>query len=940
MRGELIALDLETTGLDAGADAIIEIGAVRLIDGQVVDEYATLINPDRPLPDYITFLTGITDQDFQARPSTATQPARPPAPRIIEVIPAIRAFVGSAPIIGHNIAFDLAFLQRLGLFQSNLSLDTLDLAPVLLPRAPRYNLSSLCQFANIQLDEAHRALEDARAAGLLYWALWQRALELPPETLREIIHASTGFDWTSRRVFEAALDEHGLDTAPPQLMPLNIFSPAPAAPPLVPNNTRQLLPIADLTAMMNSEGALAQQIPGYQQRYQQIEMLHAVAEAFNGTKHALIEAGSGSGKSIAYLLPAARWGQLNAERVVISTNTSTLQEQLLLKDIPTVNAALDQPISAALLKDREYYLCPRRLEAARQRGPESLDELRVLAKVLVWLLESSSGDKGELSLRGGAEHAAWARLSAADGGCSAETCEGVMGGACPFHRARKAAESAQLLIINHALLVSDSMDDNPIMPAYRHLIIEEAHQLEDATTSTLSLRIDETALRRRLSELGTKRRGLLGTLLANATPVIPAKHLTQFTAFVDTVSEAAAGMEAGIRSLFIDFRNIFKRLTNDSRGGDYAAQVRLTPELYAKGTLGAAQNTWSELDEYFAAIHDRLLYLIQGLARLKQYAIPDFDNLVSSLSSFAEFLSKTRGALNAIIREPDNNTIYWINSGQNLEYLSLNTAPLNVGTHIKQNIWDKKDTVILTSATLRANGSFDYIRHRLAADHFSTTEIASPFDYRSSTLLYIPNDMADPNERTAYQQMVERGIIELAAALGGRLLVLFTSYTQLRQTAQTITPRLSLGDIKVYDQTEASSRQNLLDTFKSTNRAVLLGTKSFWEGVDIPGDSLSGLIITKLPFSVPNEPVFAARAETYDDAFNNYNLPDAILRFRQGFSRLIRSETDRGVVALFDRRIMSKKYGQEFLEALPDCTVQYGALEALPKAARKWLNLG
>lgn len=940
MRGELVALDLETTGLDASADVIIEIGAVRLRDGQIVDEYTTLINPDRPLPDYITFLTGITDQDFQERPATATHPARPAAPRIIEVIPAVRAFVGHAPIIGHNISFDLAFLQRLGLFQTNLALDTLDLAPVLLPRAPRYNLSALCQFVNIQLDEAHRALEDARAAALLYWALWQRALALPADTLREIVHASAGLNWSSRRVFEAALDERGLDTSAPMLAPLKVFKPGPPSPPLTPAEARQPLVLADLTATMSSDGALAQHIPGYEQRHQQVEMLHTVAAAFNNAEQIMIEAGSGSGRSLAYLLPAARWAQINGERVVIATDTPSLQEQLLHRDIPALSAALDQPVKAALLQERDAYLCPRRLEAARRRKPETLDEFRILAKILIWLLESDSGEKSEILLRGGTEHGIWSRFSAADAGCNSTTCESAMAGVCPFHKARRAADSAHLVVISHALLVADSLAEDPVIPSYRHLIIEDAHHLEDAATDALSLRLDEPSLRRRLGELGTKRRGLLGALLANIQPAIPAKHIAQFTTFVDTLSEAAAGMDAGIHTLFDHFRDIFRRLADNSWSGDYALQVRISPEARAKGLLSAAQSTWQELDEYFATMHDRLRYLIQSLPRLKQYKLADFDELVSSLAAFARYLAETRTALNGIIRDPDKNTIYWINSGQNLEYLSLNAAPLHVGVYLRERLWKTKQAVVMTSATLRTNSSFDYVRQRLAADNFTTAEIASPYDYRAAALLYIPNDMADPNERSAYQQMVERGIVELAAALGGRLLVLFTSYAQLRQTAQAITPLLSLGEITVYDQSESSSRQNLLDTFKSGERAVLLGTKSFWEGVDIPGSALSGLVITRLPFSVPNDPIFAARAETYDDAFNNYNLPDAILRFRQGFGRLIRTQTDRGVVAIFDRRIISKKYGQEFLNALPDCTVQYGALEALPKAARKWLNLG
>jgi DNA polymerase-3 subunit epsilon/ATP-dependent DNA helicase DinG len=257
---------------------------------------------------------------------------------------------------------------------------------------------------------------------------------------------------------------------------------------------------------------------------------------------------------------------------------------------------------------------------------------------------------------------------------------------------------------------------------------------------------------------------------------------------------------------------------------------------------------------------------------------------------------------------------------------------------VEEYLWQSKESVVMTSATLQTNRSFDYIRERLNAQQIETVEVGSPFNYHDSTLIYIPNDMPDPNDRHHYQQALERGLIELAAALNGRVLGLFTSYAQLRQTAQAITPRLALGNITVYDQSDGSSRQSLLDGFKTNERAVLLGTRSFWEGVDIPGESLSALVITRLPFAVPTDPVFAARAETYTDSFNNYTLPDAILRFRQGFGRLIRTRTDRGIVAIFDSRVLTKSYGASFLEALPDCTRKSGGLSTLPEIARDWLK--
>jgi DNA polymerase-3 subunit epsilon/ATP-dependent DNA helicase DinG len=244
----------------------------------------------------------------------------------------------------------------------------------------------------------------------------------------------------------------------------------------------------------------------------------------------------------------------------------------------------------------------------------------------------------------------------------------------------------------------------------------------------------------------------------------------------------------------------------------------------------------------------------------------------------------------------------------------------------------------MTSATLRTDSGFDFIRERLHAQNIDTLSLGSPFNYKKSTLIYLPDDMPEPNDRHHYQKALERGLVSLADALNGRVLVLFTSYAQLRQTAEAIRPLLALGNITVYDQSDGSSRQALLDGFKSTEKAVLLGTKSFWEGVDIPGDSLSALVITRLPFAVPTEPIFAARSETFTDPFKEYALPDAILRFRQGFGRLIRTQNDRGVVAIFDRRILSKSYGESFLNALPECTVERGALKNLPEKAKAWID--
>jgi ATP-dependent DNA helicase DinG len=258
---------------------------------------------------------------------------------------------------------------------------------------------------------------------------------------------------------------------------------------------------------------------------------------------------------------------------------------------------------------------------------------------------------------------------------------------------------------------------------------------------------------------------------------------------------------------------------------------------------------------------------------------------------------------------------------------------------MERYLWYEKTAMIVTSATLTTAGEFDYLRERLNAHHAEELALGSPFDYENAALLYLVEDIPEPNDKQGYQRCVESGLINLCLATGGRALVLFTSYSQLRQTAYAIAPILSRQGIAVFEQGQGSSRHALLETFRDTQQAVLLGTRAFWEGVDVPGEALSVLVIIRLPFSVPSDPIVAARAETFEDPFRQFSLPEAILQFRQGFGRLIRSQSDRGVVAVFDSRILSKDYGRLFIDSLPPCTVRKGSLADLPRAAASWLNL-
>ncbi|GAB4570484.1 MAG: helicase C-terminal domain-containing protein [Anaerolineae bacterium] len=936
MDGEIIAIDLETTGLDPYNDAILEIGLARFKDGQIVDTYQTLVDPGREIPPYITSLTGIQQEDILD------------APRIDKVLPKIERFIGNAPILGHNVGFDVAFLRRYDMLYTNLQLDTYELASVLLPTAPRYNLNSLCQQLGVALDDAHRALADAIATGRVYWHLWERILQLPLTTLEEIVSASRGLTqtWKAGPVFQAALEARAR-TAMVEKQPStgqaetplggDLFKPlTEPLEPLRPNSSVRRLNEDKLAALLEPGGPMEQTLPGYEFRPEQVKMLRAVTEAFNNSHHLMVEAGTGTGKSIAYLVPAIKWALANNERVIISTHTINLQEQLLTKDIPLLQQVLGLDFKAAVVKGRNNYLCPRRLASMRRRRPATVDELRVYAKVLIWLLESGTGDRGEINLRGAAEIGAWNRLSAEDDGCTLERCHTQMHDTCPFYRARRRAEAAHILIVNHALLLSDVAAGNRVLPNYEYVVLDEAHHLEAATTNGLSFRLDQVSLRRQLAELGNQRSGILGDLLSHARGAIPETHLTQLTEYVITVEDALKATDFHINNFFTVLLNFLEgeRLVRPS---NYVIQVRITDQVRNKPAFAQVQAAWDTLSQFTSGISTAMNRLAMALGRLSDYEIDDHEDIINNITSAARNMEEIHRELEAFTHQPDANQIYWVEVGQDRTRMSVHSAPLHVGRLIDEHLWRAKQSVVLTSATLQTAGSFDYIQERLQAYEVATLDVGSPFNYKDSTLLYLPTDMPEPSDRYRYQSAVEETIIQLAAATDGRLMGLFTSYTQLRETAQNIAPRLALGNIAVFDQSDGSSRQALLDGFKETEKAVLLGTRSFWEGVDIPGDDLSVLVIARLPFAVPSDPVFAARSETFENPFAEYAIPDAILRFRQGFGRLIRTKTDRGVIVILDRRIISKSYGRFFIDSLPECTVVRKPLEELVPETVAWL---
>jgi len=926
-----IAIDLETTGLQPERSDIIEVAAVTFADGVILDEWSSLVNPHTEIPEKIVRLTGINQEMVEG------------APDIFTVRANIKRILGQNVLVGHNVGFDLAFLRAQNMALGNHRIDTLVLASILLPYAGRYGLGALSRHLNLPgalEGQDHRALDDARRTAHLFFVLQERAQALDFAILNEIVQSGRQIRWPETIFFHDVLRVVGREAFGQKGQLSRLFKPAkPEGQILAPSDEYEQLDEESLAGMLLPDGNFGRLFPNYEYRPQQVEMVEAVTRAFNKGQHLLVEAGTGTGKSLAYLLPAAFWAYQNDRRVVVSTNTINLQDQLLLKDLPELQRLAPFELRAAVLKGKRNYLCTRLFQRLRHSGPGDEDEMALYARILVWLPGSQSGDAAEISLRTPGERLTWGSLNAENDVCSADKCaqEG-----CPLHFARRRAELAHILVVNHALLLADVASENRILPEYVDLIADEAHHLESAVTSALSFRVDKRLIESLLDEVTKPRVGLLADLVRRVEAALPAEYSQTIAGRVEELREAGQQSVGRLEEFFLTLDHFLSQFASGQ--ALYAEQVRFTQGIRSQPSYDELEISWDNFNQQLKTITKSLGKLNGNLADLSaSHDIEDGEDLWLALMSLTRSLEEIQKNMDDLLVNPSENRIYWAELYK--QRISLHAAPLHVGPLVEEHIFKTKETVILTSATLRTVGhsqdgkpSFDYLRERLHAQHADELAVGSPFDYQASTLLYLPTDIPEPNQ-PGYQRYVEQAIVEIASALGGRTLALFTSYSQLQSTAKVITQTLNTAGISVLAQTEGSSRQQLLTQFKmEDSRAVLLGTRSFWEGVDVPGPALQAVLIVKFPFDVPSDPVFAARSETFDSPFFEYSIPETVLRFRQGFGRLIRRQDDEGIVVVLDKRILTKRYGQAFLDALPECTVLRQRLDRLGELSLRWLN--
>jgi ATP-dependent DNA helicase DinG len=713
----------------------------------------------------------------------------------------------------------------------------------------------------------------------------------------------------------------------------------------------------DPTAIANDlgpDGLIARRHARYEDRASQRAMAAAIARVYNEGGVGLLEAGTGVGKSLGYLVPALRWAAANGERTIVSTNTINLQEQLVGKDLPFLETALsDQKVRFALLKGWRNYLCKARLEQASSGARELFDDgmAAEVASLVKWAERTADGSLADLPVPPRPE--VWDEVSAEGDLCTRMKCSHF--DQCFVFTARRTAAQADVIVVNHHLLLSDlavrraaqNWDDAAVLPAYGRLVVDEGHHLEDAAATHLGTTVTRRGLQRLVNRLDRRGKGLLPALAMR----LSASSDLLSTASLDLLE---ARLEPAVRGLRDKSALLFDLLdTFIQEGGQpvvrLAASFASHP-IWKAGLSLALEDTLGEIE----LLHQGLLLVrerIEGSTKLDELLAP----LLNEMRSVTKRLQSAGDGLRRALAPPaDDDSVRWIEVRGRERSVAVSSVPLDLAPILREDLFKRLDSVIVTSATLTAsNGNvasdarrFDFLAARLGLDdpelHPTTAVFPSPFAYDTQSLLAIPSDIPAPNvDPDGHRSAITRIVLDVAEASDGGLFVLFTSHREVRQLAAELRargverrwPLLVHGD---------ESRDTLLARFRSSGQAILLGTASFWEGVDVPGDALRGLVIAKLPFRVPTEPVTAAQCEAIvargGDAFTEYMLPHASLRLKQGFGRLIRSGTDRGTVVIGDPRIVTKGYGRGLLEALPPATRVIGRWGTIAERVREFYS--
>lgn len=736
--------------------------------------------------------------------------------------------------------------------------------------------------------------------------------------------------------------------------------------------------VAALLHRFGPDGDLAHRMSGYEHRPQQLQMMEMVAQAFNRDRIAVAEAGTGTGKSFAYLAPSIAWALANKKRVVVSTNTINLQEQLMAKDIPELRKLLDWDFRAALVKGRNNFVSLRRLRFAARESELFLDDrTRELKQLLEWVGKTSDGSRSDLPFD--VHEETWDAVVSDKDDCLRARCPNFND--CFFYKSRREAASADLVVANHHLVMADialkkdntGNDYTAILPPFERLIFDEAHNLEVVATSYFSCDTSLSAMRRQLNRLVALRENK-GAIPRLQRAVFEQDSRGLHTATGQILSLLEGDVIPRRRELehVLDnhFSELFHRTVQYFNLGDMARtdrrELRITRNVlespYWREATALLEEMQAELSRFMAPL-DKALNLMRHLPEEILTELADYRVAVTGAVTK---LAEHSNSLKFFLKAGDEDFCRWLEIGYHRDrpFVRPCAAPLDIAPSLRSALFARKRTVILTSATLTVDNRFDYLSRQigLAPGRYvdepaeapgpepgsmedverrcDYLKVGTPFDYETNCLVGVPQDLPQPSD-PRFESLVIPAIVETLRVTQGRAFVLFTSYKSLQKTLNLARPCLESLGITCLRQGEMP-RHRLLEAFRSTKKAALFATSSFWEGVDVQGSSLECLVLTKLPFSVPTTPILEARTERIDrlggSSFYELTVPMAVIKFKQGFGRLIRSKTDRGIVLILDHRVVTKPYGKMFLRSLPPARIEQGDSSHVLGALRQFYD--
>ncbi|MBP1914608.1 ATP-dependent DNA helicase DinG [Lederbergia galactosidilyticus] len=933
MSQKYVVVDLETTGnMWEKGDRIIQLSAVVIQHSEIIDQYTTFINPGISIPPFIAELTGIEDGMVEE------------APRFCEIAEKLQKLLSNAVFVAHNVLFDLGFLRKemeeAGYFNvfSN-AIDTVELTKILMPESPSYKLSELSDVLGFDHDRPHQADSDALVTAELLLMLIEKAKQLPVVTLEKLTELAFYLKSDIGPLFHELLKEQEAKIEN-LAEDLEVHRGIALKKKSFPINSQDIEKHPYPVTQEEKVQVLASHIAGFQAREMQFDMMDTIHEAFVEQKHTVIEAGTGTGKSLAYLLPALYVAIEKQQPVMISTYTTQMQEQILNNEIRRLEKAVSFPIQACIVKGRNHYINLLKFEQTLREQEKHYDIVLTKMQILVWLTRTETGDLDELNFTSGGhlfryriQHDGWFMEKNKDAWLSRDF----------YLFAREKALYSNIIITNHSMLLLDTEKD--ILPNYQYVIIDEAHHLERTARKCFGEKLEYNSVKYWIGRLGTMEKNFffktLETLIKNKN-LKPTTHSTELEEAFLYMDEELDILYAQLSKLLVVSRQNrtlqtkkdLLRITNDMKtNSNWRSIVMCAERVYDQHQL-----IKNGLEERLHLIRDKKEKLV-----LAEQAF------IEEMNSFIQKWATIGAKIKDIFISPAEENILWLQGDLKAlpNSITIRNEPEEIGSILKENLFAQKQSVVLTSATLSIEGSLRFFLDELglAENEIVQKIYPSPFKFDEMAKLLIPTDLPEIRGQAMDHdiEMIASHLSAIAEVTNGRMLILFTSYDMLKKTYYLVKDAGCLEDYAILAQgISTGSRSRLIKNFQQFNKAILFGTSSFWEGVDIPGKDLSCLIIVRLPFAPPDEPVTEAKYETIKEKgmnpFTTYALPQAVLRFKQGFGRLIRGEKDRGVVVVFDKRLDTTSYGKVFLKSIPPIPVEKGPLPVILNQIQQWLD--